>query len=110
MRPDTPQHYEYVAVSDIKGKCGSFLVVRPWTQFFKPEDRQDMPLSQCNNITIRNIEMDCQNFFDVGTSDKYILKDFSFENVKVNDVKDAFDKTLIEGTTVKNVVINGTSR
>ena len=110
MRPDTPQHYEYVTVSDIKGKCGSFLVVRPWTQFFKPEDRQDMPVSQCNNITIRNIEMDCRNFFDVGISDKYILKDFVFENVKVSDEKNAFDKTMIEGTTVRNVVINGISR
>jgi len=84
--------------------------VRPWTQFFKPEDRQDMPVSQCNNITIRNIEMDCRNFFDVGISDKYILKDFVFENVKVSDEKNAFDKTMIEGTTVRNVVINGISR
>ena len=36
MRPDTPQHYEYVTVENIKGTTGSFLVVRPWTQFFKP--------------------------------------------------------------------------
>ena len=110
MRPDTPQHYEYVTVSDITGQCGSFLVVRPWTQFFKPEDRQDMPLSQCNNITIRNISMTCQNFFDVGTSDKYRLTDFTFENVNVTDEKDAFDKMMIERTTVKNVTINGTAR
>ena len=54
--------------------------------------------------------MDCRNFFDVGTSDKYILKDFVFENVKVSDEKNAFDKTMIEGTTVRNVVINGISR
>jgi len=107
MRPDTPQHYEYVTVEDIKGQCGSFLVVRPWTQFFKPEDREDMPLSQCNNIVIRNIDMKCKNFFDVGTSDKYRLVDFTFENVKAEDEKDAFDKTMIEQTTVSNVVING---
>ena len=110
MRPDTPQHYEYVEVSDIKGQCGSFLVVRPWTQFFKPEDREDMPLSQCNNIYIRNIDMKTKNFFDVGTSDKYRLVDFSFEDINVTDEKDAFDKTMIEGTTVKRVTINGTSR
>ena len=110
MRPDTPQHYEYVTVSDITGQCGSFLVVRPWTQFFKPENREDMPLSQCNNITIRNIRMDCQNFFDVGKSDKYRLVNFTFEDIDVNDKKDAFDKTLIEGTVAKNVSINGTVR
>ena len=110
MRPDTPQHYEYVTVEDIEGNCSSFLVVRPWTQFFKPEDREDMPLSQCNNIYIKNIDMKTKNFFDVGTSDKYRLTDFFFENINVTDEKDAFDKAMIENATVKNVVINGTSR
>ena len=105
MRPDTPQHYEYVTVEDITGQCGSFLVVRPWTQFFKPEDREDMPLSQCNNITIRNIRMTTKNFFDVGTSDKYRLTDFTFENINVKDEKKAFDPSLIDNCTSKNVVI-----
>ena len=110
MRPDTPQHYEYVTVSDVEGWCRSFLVVRPWTQFFKPEDREDMPLSQCHHITVRNIRMTCGNFFDVGTSDKYHLADFSFENISVTDETDAFDKSLIEGAVVRNVVINGVER
>lgn len=110
MRPDTPQHYEYVRVSDIQGRCGSFLVVHPWTQFFKPEQRDDMPLSQCNNITIRNVRMQCRNFFDVGSSDKYRLTDFTFENVSVEDEADAFDKSLIEHTVVRNVRINGVER
>jgi hypothetical protein len=105
MRPDTPQHYEYVRVEDFKGSCGSFLVVRPWTQFFKPEDREDMPLSQCNNISFRNIDMQCKNFFDVGKSDKYRLTDFSFENINVVDQKKAFDPQLIDNCTTKNVVI-----
>ncbi|MBQ6064262.1 MAG: exopolygalacturonase [Prevotella sp.] len=107
MRPDTPQHYEYVAVENITGKTGSFLVVRPWTQFFKPEQRDDMPLSTCNNIVMKNINMECKNFFDVGASDKYALKDFTFENVNVNDQKNAFTKDIIENTIVKNVKING---
>ena len=105
MRPDTPQHYEYVTVENVEGNCGSFLVVRPWTQFFKPEDRDDMPLSTCNNIVIRNINMDCKNFFDVGTSDKYQLRDFTFENCKVRDQKKAFDASLIENCVVKNLVV-----
>ena len=105
MRPDTPQHYEYVTVSEMTGTCKSFLVVRPWTQFFKPGDRKDMPLSQCNNITIRDIKMDCQNFFDVGKSDKYRLTDFTFENIDITDKKKAFDPTLIDNCKVKNVNI-----
>lgn len=105
MRPDTPQHYEYVTVEDLKGQCASFLVVRPWTQFFKPEEREDMPLSTCNNIVMRNINMDCKNFFDVGSSDKYKLKDFTFENIMVRDEKKAFDPSLIDNCLVKNVKI-----
>ena len=110
MRPDTPQHYEYITVEDIKGDCASFLVVRPWTQFFKPEKRDDMPLSTCNNITVRNIDITSRNFFDVGKSDKYHMKDFTFENCNVKDKKEAFDKTLIENCTVRNVIINGAAK
>ena len=105
MRPDTPQHYEYVTVDNISGTTGSFLVVRPWTQFFNPEDRADMPKSRCNNIVMTNIQMDCRNFFDVGTSDKYLLRDFTFKNINVKDEKKAFDKTMIENTIVENVTI-----
>lgn len=107
MRPDTPQHYEFVAVEGITGRCGSFIVVRPWTQFFKPEERADMPLSRCNDIVVSNIKMDCNNFFDVGSSDKYMLKDFKFERIMVTDKAGAFDKSLIENIAVSNVVING---
>jgi len=107
MRPDTPQHYEYVTVEDIRGRCGSFLVVRPWTQFFKPEQRDDMPLSQCNAIKMQRIKMDCRNFFDVGTSDKYRLTDFTFTDIDVNDEKQAFDPAMINDCHVKNVKING---
>jgi hypothetical protein len=51
--------------------------------------------------------MDCKNFFDVGLSEKYALKDFTFENINIQDGKNAFKNDLIEGTVVKNVVING---
>lgn len=76
MRPDTPQHYEYVLVENITGRCGRFLFVHPWTQFFKMGDRKDMPLSRCNNIMMRNINVETETMFDVKTSDKYQLVDF----------------------------------
>ena len=107
MRPDTPQHYEYVTIEDVSGDFSSFLVVRPWTQFFKPENRPDMPLSTCNNITIRNAKVKSKNFFDVGKSDKYKLTDFTFENCVVEDEKEAFDKTLIDNCVTKKLKING---
>ena len=79
MRPDTPQHYEYVLVENITGHCDRFLFIHPWTQFFKPGDRKDMPLSRCNNVTLRNIKVDTKTMIDVKTSDKYELIDFTIE-------------------------------
>lgn len=101
MRPDTLQHYEYVTVENVSGQCGSFLVIRPWTQFYKMENRPDMPLSQCNNVTIRNVNVNCKTFFDVGTSDKYRLKDFVFENLNYPDSAGGIDKSMIENCEVK---------
>ena len=76
MRPDTPQHYEYVLVENMTGHCDRFLFIRPWTQFFKPGDRKDMPQSRCNNIIMRNNRVDTKTMLDVKTSDKYELVDF----------------------------------
>ncbi len=84
MRTDTPQHYEYVTVENITGHCGRFLYIHPWTQFFKPGDRKDMPLSRCNNIALRNIQVETNNKFDVKTSDKYELVDFTLDGEPLN--------------------------
>ncbi len=110
MRPDTPQHYEYVLVESFTGKCTRFLFIHPWTQFYEMGDRPDMPLSACNNIVMRDIRMNCNHFFDVALSDKYTLRDFTFERIDVTDEKDAFDAQLIPNTIVKDVVINGVKR
>jgi polygalacturonase len=79
MRPDTPQHYEYVLVEHITGRCRRFLFIHPWTQFFKPEKRDDMPLSRCNNIILRDNQVEAETPYDVQTSDKYELTDFSVD-------------------------------
>lgn len=109
MRPDTPQHYEMIRVERLTGSCNSFLTIRPWTQFFKPEQRDDMPLSQCHDVTLKDIRMSCRNFFDVGTSDKYRLHHFAFEDIDIADRRNAFQPELIEQSTVRNVKINGAS-
>ena len=83
MRPDTPQHYEYILVENIKGKCTRLLYIHPWTQFFKPEKRDDMPLSRCNNIVIRNMHVDAEIPYDVQTSDKYELLNFKIEGENI---------------------------
>ncbi len=106
MRPDTPQHYEYVRVENVGGTCDRFLVVRPWTQFYDLKEREDMPLSQCNDILFKNVEATCNNFFDVGTSDKYVLRNFTFENCRITDSRNAFDPSFISDIVVNNLIIN----
>ncbi len=112
MRPDTPQHYEYVRVENFTGRCRSFLLIRPWTQFYQKEDRPDMPISECNDIRFNNIRMDCGTFFDVRGSEKYKLRNFTFNDVDVVDhakVK-AFTEQPIENLQLNKVVVNGEVR
>ena len=108
MRPDTPQRYTFVRVDDVTGRTRSFLVVRPWTQFFKPRDRADMPLSECTDIAISNVRMHCDNFFDVGLSDKYRLSRFSFTDIDVSNTQGLFDPTVINAASVSHLRVNGT--
>ena len=109
MRPDTPQHYEFVRVENFTGHCRSFLLIRPWTQFYEKQEREDMPLSQCNDIEFRDVNMDCGTFFNVTGSDKYALSNFVFENINVVDhaKEPAFTVRPVENLTLRNVVVNG---
>ncbi|SDG15887.1 rhamnogalacturonidase [Epilithonimonas hungarica] len=87
MRPDTPQHYEYLTVENITGNVKTFLYVKGWNQFFdlKGEERPRKGLA--NNITIKNIDISCETAFSVEKSDLFDLKDFTFENLKIKALK-----------------------
>jgi len=83
MRPDTPQHYEYIAVSDIEGSVEHFLFVHPWRQFFDIQGRTDMPMSRVEHVNMSRCKMDCKTFKNVKTSDQYILSDFHFKDLEL---------------------------
>ena len=104
MRPDTPQKYDYILVEDITGDARSFLVVKPWTQFFDLKG-QTPPMSYSNYITMRNIELECDVFFDVQQSDQYQLDHFTFENLRIKAKNDKCDKSLIPTFSWKNVSV-----
>lgn len=105
MRPDTPQDYGFVRVERITGEANSFLVVKPWRQFFDPGNRPDMPLSRCHDITLQDITMTTGNFFDVEPSDKYALSRFSFLRCHIKDRAGKFSPEAIEGSRAVDVVI-----
>lgn len=106
MRPDTPQKYEYITVENIRGQAHSMVYVKPWTQFFDLKGRKDVPLSYSENITLRNIELDCEVFFDIAIGESNRLSDFTFENLKIKAKNADYNKGLIKGLTLSNVIVN----
>jgi polygalacturonase len=116
MRPDTPQHYEYILVEDIEGhNIGNFLFIQPWTQFFDLKGEQPSGTSTAHNITMRNIKLDCNNFFNVGVAKEnspakgfsYKLSDFRFENLDITAKNFLdIDTSIIENFKLKNVTVN----
>ena len=106
MRPDTPQHYEYILVEVITGSAKSFLYIKPWTQFFDLKGRKDMPMSYSNNVTMRNIDFKCDVFFNVSRSDQYQLKDFTFENLNIRAKDGKCDKEIISNFKWDKVKVN----
>jgi len=106
MRPDTPQNYEFVRVENIKGKATSMVFVKPWTQFFDLKGRVDTPLSYSDHITLKNIELECDVFFDIAVSESDRLSNFTFENLKITAKNGDYNKEVIKGLTLSNVEIN----
>ena len=107
MRPDTPQKYEYITVENITGQAHSLIYVKPWTQFFDLKGRKEVPLSYSEHITLKNIDMKCDIFFDIAITEYDKLANFTFENIKVEAKNAAYNKSIIDGVTFKNVVVNG---
>lgn len=100
MRPDTPQNYEHIRVENITGHAVSFLYIKPWTQFFNLKDEEKMPISYASNVTMRNINLQCEKVFDVVASKQYELRNFTFENLNIK----AIEKTETPPDFIKNMV------
>lgn len=104
MRPDTPQHYEYITVEEVEGKMENFITINPWTQFFDLKDRESIPLSVANNIVMRNCKCECLTCFNVAKEDaQYRLSDFTFENLEIKAKYCDIAEDAIRNLSVKNV-------
>lgn len=110
MRPDTPQRYEYILVEDITGDAKSFLLVKPWNQFADLKGRKDIPMSYSDHVTMRNIDLKCDIFFNVAKSDQYQLTNFTFENLNIRARQGECNKELIRPFIWKDVKISPLSK
>lgn len=107
MRPDTPQKYEFISVENIDGYAYSLIYAKPWTQFFDLKGRKDVPPSYCDNISLKNVNLKCEVFFDVNPGKYDKLSKFNFEDLNITAQNSAYDKTVIQGFRLKNVRVNG---
>ncbi len=106
MRPDTPQRYEYISVSDVSGKVTDFININPWRQFFDLKGRSDIPLSYGEHITMENCRVECNKFFDVlPDSKQYILSDFTFKNLDIAARDTSFDTAAVKGFKAENITL-----
>ncbi len=109
MRPDTPQKYEYITLENITGNVWSGIYIRPWRQFFDLKGRETPPLSYAENITFKNLDLQCDRFAEVGTTEHDRLVDFKLENINFTTGKAQLDTSLFESIEIENVTINGES-
>ncbi len=106
MRPDTPQHYEYICMEDVQAKVIDFINIKPWTQFFDLKGRKDIPISIADHIIMRRITCQCDTFFDVNANpEQYELSAFTFEDLEVNAVDKGASFDAVSGMIVENVTV-----
>lgn len=104
MRPDTPQHYEYVTIEHAEGFVRNFISIHPWTQFFDMKGKKEVPRSVADHITIRECNGECNCFFDVEkAADQYLLSDFTFENLDLKAENKHFDQSAVDNIVVNNI-------
>ena len=108
MRPDTPQHYEYITVENVKGFCKALLGVSSWKQFYDLKGRTTIPKSYGSHITMHNIELKCDKFLNVNKNEaEYELSNFSFKDVKIETKFSQWNKDAFHNIRMKNVIVNG---
>ena len=106
LRPDTPQHYEYITIENAEGSVKSFLNINPWWQFCDLKDGKEIPRSYVDHITIKNCRCKCERYFDVQPkTEQYRLADFLLEDLHITTKGYVYKEGVIERATVKNVEV-----
>ena len=65
MRPDTPQRYSDILVEGVNGQVKNIVYAKPWTQFFDLKGREDIPMSEAENITVQRCTLKCRRRLNV---------------------------------------------
>ncbi|MBP1638452.1 MAG: exopolygalacturonase [Bacteroidetes bacterium] len=106
MRPDTYQTFENVKISNITGKCGNIIEMRPWKQFFNMEGRTEKPYGIVRNIILDNINVSCKSFGIIEGNPTDQVSNIIFKNITATaEVPEL--TTKYQNIKAVNVTVNG---
>ena len=85
LRPDTPQHYEYVTIEDAEGTVDNFLTIRPWTQFFDLKGHDPFPPSVVGHISMRRCRFRSKTCFQYHPhEDQYRIEELELTDLDIH--------------------------
>ncbi|MBC8051757.1 MAG: right-handed parallel beta-helix repeat-containing protein [Sphingobacteriaceae bacterium] len=107
LRPDTPQHYENIQMSDITMENGGAIFkVTPWTQYFDLKG-QEPPTALVRNVKITNIHGTGASFGEITGHDKAEIKDIVIKKANLELKSTDFKLGKVTGLRFKKVEVNG---
>jgi len=108
LRPDTPQDYEDINISDItlEGSATLFKVA-PWSQYFDLKG-QEPPKSIVKNITITNVKGTAGSLGSIAGNPLTTFGSIVVKNVDVQARNATFRPVTFDGLKFENVKLNGT--
>jgi len=107
LRPDTPQQYENISISDITLKDNATIFkVAPWTQYFDLKG-QAPPKSIVRNVTISNVKGSGSSLGAISGHNLTTFGDITLKNVNVTLKNTNMRVGNINTLKFENVVVNG---
>lgn len=104
LRNDTAQHYEFVRIENIS--CDSAVSFINLNLFGDQSD--NALLSRVNDVTVKNCSCSCDVFYDVTVAEgRTSAQNFTLENLNIKCRESRFDKSIVQNTVTKNIVVNG---
>jgi polygalacturonase len=107
LRPDTPQQYENVTMSDITMENGGVIFkVSPWTQYFDLKG-QEPPKALVRNIKISNVRGMGGSLGQITGHDHTVISDITVKDVDVQLKSTELQLGNVEKLRFKKVKVNG---
>ncbi|MBE7171701.1 MAG: hypothetical protein INR73_14010 [Williamsia sp.] len=107
LRPDTPQQYENVSMSDIRLENGGVIFkVSPWTQYFDLKG-QEPPKAVVHNIKLSHVQGTGNSLGEISGHDRTEIKGILLEDVDVQLKSPDFKLGKVQDLKFRNVKVNG---